>query len=188
MVRCTENRPTYENNRVGNRLDETQPNALYNVCGGMRRLGSISPRCSQSDQYAGKGIQDIQSAVDQIVGNWIQCLREGWSSTPRQARDFDIGKRIQFLAVDITTKLCLGESFRCIEEDRDQHAFLDTVRTATPVSLQLSLFPAFTKALYHLIKVVPIHHFVVPSAEDKSGIGTVMGVCLAVESVPVAID
>ncbi|KAL8983128.1 MAG: hypothetical protein Q9205_002552 [Flavoplaca limonia] len=126
-------------------------------------------RYIMSAGYAGKGIQDIQPTVDEIVVNWIQCLRERWSSTPKQARDFDIGKRIQFLTVDITTKLCLGESFRCVEEDRDQHAFLDTVKTATPVSLQLSLFPELTRTLYHLTKLAPIRRLLVPSAEDKSG-------------------
>ncbi|KAL9033299.1 MAG: hypothetical protein Q9180_006020, partial [Flavoplaca navasiana] len=133
-------------------------------------------RYIMSAGYAGKGIQDIQSTVDEIVVKWIQCLRERWSSTPKQARDFDVGKRIQFLTVDITTKLCLGESFRCVEEDRDQHAFLDTVKTATPVSLQLSLFPELTRTLYHLTKLAPIRRLLVPSAENKSGIGTVMSV------------
>lgn len=126
----------------------------------------------------------MQPAVDNIIVTWIQRLERQWSSTPGQARDFDIGKRIQFLAVDVTTKLCLGESFRCIEEDRDQHAFLETVKNATPVSLQLSLFPELTKMMYHLTKLAPLGRLLVPSADDKGGIGTVMSVCFAPKAIP----
>ncbi|KAL8977082.1 MAG: hypothetical protein Q9205_007044 [Flavoplaca limonia] len=145
-------------------------------------------RYIMSAGYAGKDDQGMQAAVDDILVTWIRRLRKQWASESGQARDFDIGQRIQFLAVDITTKLCLGESFRCIEEDRDQHAFLDTVKTATPVSLQMSLFPELTRALYHLTKLASIRRLLVPSAEDKSGIGTVMRVCLTVEAVSSAID
>ncbi|KAL8848774.1 MAG: hypothetical protein Q9221_006245 [Calogaya cf. arnoldii] len=118
----------------------------------------------------------MQPAVDEIVVIWIQRLEKQWSSIPGQARDFDIGRMIQFLAVDVTTKLCLGESFRCIEEDRDQHAFLETIKSATPVSLQLSLFPEITKMMYHLTKLTPFRRLLVPSVDDKGGIGTVMSV------------
>ena len=127
----------------------------------------------------------MQPAIDDIVVTWIERLEKQWSSSiPGRARDFDIGKRIQFLAVDITTKLCLGESFRCIEEDRDQYAFLETVKNATPISLQLSLFPELTKMMYHLTKLSPIHRLLVPSAKDRGGIGNVMGVCSARQAIP----
>ncbi|KAL8674088.1 MAG: hypothetical protein Q9168_001483 [Polycauliona sp. 1 TL-2023] len=134
--------------------------------------------------YAGKDIQDPQAAVDDVILTWIQHLRKQRSSVPGQARGFDIGRRIQFLTVDVTTKLCLGESFGCIEADRDQHAFLETVKDATPISLQLSLFPELTKMMYHLAKLTPLRRFLVPSAADIGGIGTVMGVCLTSKATP----
>ena len=126
----------------------------------------------------------MEPAVDDIIVTWIQHLEKQWSSKSGRIRDFDMGKRIQFLAVDITTKLCLGESFKCIEEDRDQYSFLETVKNATPISLQLSLFPEITKTIYHLSKLSPIRWLLVPSAKDRGGIGSVMGVCSALQAIP----
>ncbi|KAL9003904.1 MAG: hypothetical protein Q9188_003242 [Gyalolechia gomerana] len=124
--------------------------------------------------YAGKDVKDLQPAIDKILSAWIRRLEEEWIWKPEQSTDFDIGKRIQFLTVDIITQLCLGDSFQCSENDRDQYGFLETVKSATPISLQMSTFPEFTKIMYHLTKNSTIRRLLVPSIRDKGGIGTVI--------------
>lgn len=121
-------------------------------------------------------MKDLQPEIDKILSAWIRRLEEEWIWKPEQPTDFDIGKRIQFLTVDIITQLCLGDSFQCSENDRDQYGFLETVKSATPISLQMSTFPEFTKIMYHLTKNSTIRRLLVPSIRDKGGIGTVIKV------------
>ncbi|KAI4172463.1 MAG: hypothetical protein LQ343_003553 [Gyalolechia ehrenbergii] len=65
-------------------------------------------RYIMSAGYAGKDVKDLQPEIDKILSAWIRRLEEEWIWKPEQPTDFDIGKRIQFLTVDIITQLCLG--------------------------------------------------------------------------------
>ncbi|KAI4174653.1 MAG: hypothetical protein LQ346_008214 [Caloplaca aetnensis] len=132
-------------------------------------------RYAMSAGYAGKGIKDMQPAMDKILLAWIRDLERNWSCQAAQAKDVDIGKRIQFLTVDIITQLCLGDSFRCTEDDVDQHDFLETVKMATPISLQMSTFPELATIMRYLTQFPPLHRLLVPSAEDKGGLGKTIG-------------
>lgn len=118
----------------------------------------------------------MQPAMDKILLAWIRDLERNWSCQAAQAKDVDIGKRIQFLTVDIITQLCLGDSFRCTEDDVDQHDFLETVKMATPISLQMSTFPELATIMRYLTQFPPLHRLLVPSAEDKGGLGKTIGV------------
>lgn len=118
----------------------------------------------------------MQPAIDKILMTWIRRLESDWTWKPNQPSDFDIGKRIPFFTVDIITQLCLDESFKCIENDRDQYGFLEPVKLATPISLQMSICPEITNIMYRFTKASAIRRLLVPSTDDKGGIGKVIKV------------
>ncbi|KAL9582639.1 MAG: hypothetical protein Q9203_005413, partial [Teloschistes exilis] len=126
--------------------------------------------------FAGKDVQDVEASMDKILLVWLERLTKDWVRGPGLSRGFDIAKRIQFLTVDIITQLSLGECFQCTEHDTDRYGFLETVKDATPISLQMSLFPEIPRMMYHLTKIPLLRRLLVPSENDEGGIGKVIGV------------
>ncbi len=121
-------------------------------------------------------MKDMQPAMEKILLTWLRDLERNWSCQAAPAKDVDIGKRIQFLTVNIIIQLCLGDSFKCTEDDVDRHDFLETVKFATLISLQMSTFPELATILRYLTQCPPLHRLLVPSAEDRAGLGRMIGV------------
>ena len=60
-------------------------------------------------------------------------------SGPGKYSTFDIGKGIQFLTVDIITKICLGMALGCVASDSHKYDFLATVEQGNPVCQHFSV-------------------------------------------------
>ncbi|KAL9121435.1 MAG: hypothetical protein Q9187_002005 [Circinaria calcarea] len=133
-------------------------------------------RYKLSNGYTGKGVDDIEQIVDEHLLDWVRRIDTFWVSQPSSSKVFDIGKRIQFLTVDLITHLCLGEAFGCIESDSDKFDFLSTVQAGSVISQQLSVLLEFNSLLFYLSKIPVFRRLLVPSADDKRGIGKIMGV------------
>ena len=115
--------------------------------------------------------------MDELTIQWLHKIRTLSSSKFAQSVTLDISRQIQYLTVDIISKICLGQPFGCIENENDQYDFLETVKDATPISLYLTVFPELSALLFHLTRIPFIRHIIVPSTTDESGLGKIMGVC-----------
>lgn len=116
--------------------------------------------------------------MDRYLSDWIRMIDQFGLSELENSNVFDIGKRIRFLTVDIITKLCLGESFGCIQSDSDQFGFLKTVETGAAIGQPLWVMHELFRILFWLTKISFVHRRLVPSAKDDEGLGKVMGVSL----------
>ena len=95
----------------------------------------------------------MEPMIDEQIMNWIYRAKTDWISEPSRARPFDIGKRIQFLTVDIITKICLGTALGCVASDSDKYNFLDTVERGSSVCQYFSVLLEFNSLLYYLTKI-----------------------------------
>lgn len=93
-------------------------------------------------------------------------------------RTFDIGKRIQFLTVDIITKVCLGTELGCVASDTDKHDFLATVQRGNAVCQHFSVLLEMNSLMYYLTKIPLLGPMIVPKSTDRTGVGRIMGVWL----------
>lgn len=89
---------------------------------------------------------------------------------------FDIGQRIQFLALDIITHLCFGEPLGFLEQDRDVYNFVKTIETQLSIVQHFSVFLEFNVILEGVARIPLIRKLLLPSSADKTGIGMIMGI------------
>ena len=106
---------------------------------------------------------------------WLHKL-QSFTGDSQASTNLDIGRQVQYLTVDIISRLCLGQPFGCIENDNDQYEFLETVKQATPVSLYFTVFPELSALLFYLTKIPLLRRIIVPSTADANGLGKVMKV------------
>lgn len=121
-------------------------------------------------------MDNIEPTIDGLVLQWLQKIQELGYAESGHSVNLDIGRRIQYLTVDIISELCLGQPFGCIEKDNDQHDFIETIEKATPVSLYFTAFPELSALLLHLTKIPPLRRIIVPSMTEGNDLGKVMKV------------
>ena len=132
-------------------------------------------RYKLSAGFSGRGVEDAEPIVDHFLQNWIAQISEQWASEPGTTKPFNIGRRIEYLTVDIISRICLGKEFGCVESDEDKFGFLQAVEVGTKASLPTSIFQEL-QTFYQLLTRIPLfHRLIVPSKCDKSGVGRVMG-------------
>ena len=126
-------------------------------------------------EYAGRSVDSVEPIIDNVVLQWLQKIQK-FIGDSQASTNLDIGRRVQYLTVDIISRLCLGQPFGCIENDNDQYEFLETVKQATPVSLYFTVFPELSALLFYLTKIPLLRRIIVPSTADANGLGKVMKV------------
>lgn len=118
----------------------------------------------------------MEPLIDAQILAWLQRVDRDFVSEPGKLNSFDIGKRIQFLTVDIITKLCLGEALGCVANDKDMHDFLATVQRGNAVCQHFSVLLELNSLMYYLTKIPILGTLIVPKPTDQSGVGRIMGV------------
>lgn len=119
----------------------------------------------------------MEPIIDERLLDWLRRLNSMWASEPGKLKSFDIGKRIQFLTVDIITELCLGTALGCVASDSDKHDFLATVQRGNTVCQHFSVLLELNSLMYYLTKLPFLGPLIVPKASDRAGVGRIMGVC-----------
>lgn len=133
-------------------------------------------RYQMSAGYAGKDIDGLEAAIDERISEFIDRIDKNWISGPEGTKIFDIGKRIQFLAVDIITHLCFGKPLGFLQTDSDVFSFLATIETQLPIVQHFSVILELNTLLLRLMDFPGLKKLILPSASDKKGIGVIMKV------------
>lgn len=126
--------------------------------------------------YAGKDITGLESTIDERIIDFINRIDENFVSELGQTQPFDIGKRIQFLAMDVISHLCFGKPLGFVETDSDVYGFLKTIETQLPIVQHFSVFLELNDIFLQFMNIPWLKKLLAPSANDKAGIGMIMGV------------
>lgn len=120
----------------------------------------------------------MEPVINEQIVEWIRRVKSDWISVPARAKSFDIGKRIQFLTVDIITEICLGTALGCVASDSDKYEFLETVEKSSSFNQQFSVLLELNSLIRYVTKIPVLGNRLLPQASDKSGVGRIMGVSL----------
>lgn len=120
----------------------------------------------------------MESLIDERILDWLHRVDSTWTSEPGKLKSFDIGKRIQFLNVDIISQFCLGTVLGCVATDSDRYDFLATVRRGNAVCQNFSVPLEMNSLMYHLTRIPFLGPLIVPKSTDRAGVGRIMGVGL----------
>lgn len=118
----------------------------------------------------------MEPVIDQLVVGWLDTLRKRF--TEANQKPCDIGEKIQFLTVDIITKICLGDELGCVRNDRDMHRILETVEVGNQACQYFSVFLELNSFLFQLARVPALRKAIFPKPCDATGVGRLMGVSL----------
>lgn len=116
----------------------------------------------------------MEPIIDGRVVGWMELLRKRFAGDDQVS--CDIGQKIQFLTVDIITKLCLGDEIGCVKNDRDMHHILETVEKGTHVCQYFSVFLWMNTVFLQLARIPALAKLLFPKPEDSTGVGRLMGV------------
>jgi hypothetical protein len=117
----------------------------------------------------------MEPIIDGLLVKWLDSLRRAIDTKDAQC---DIGQKIQFLTVDIITKICLGEELGCVKHDRDMHRLLETVETGNRACQYFSVFLELNVLLSQMARIPFLRRTLFPSPRDSTGVGRLMGVSL----------
>lgn len=126
-------------------------------------------RAQLSAGYSGKENVTLESDIDTRVQELLHLIRSKYLSTNAQARPFDIGKKIQFFALDVISTLGFGQPFGNLKADADMNDYIASSEmglTAMKYTMGLGLTP--------IMQWPPLMHLLGPSERDKSGFGKML--------------
>ena len=123
-------------------------------------------------------METLEPVIDARLTDWLERAHQHWCSEPEDCTAFDIGRRIQFLTVDVITQVCLGKELGCVATDSDRYDFLATVQRGNAVCQYFSVLLELNSLLYWLARLPVIGALITPRPGDKSGVGRIMGVSL----------
>jgi hypothetical protein len=114
------------------------------------------------------GNDKIETVINANIVSWIQGLERGSSVV-------DMAESVSFLAVDVASHITLGEALGCVKSNKDKHGFIAMIRNNMAAQQFLSLFLEAWRLL-RLLSTTTLRSWIVPSADDGSDIGQVLGV------------
>ena len=159
--------------------DETKHNRLkYKLAAGVRKVARplIGMKLTRENKFTSRHMGFLEPMIDERLLDWLQRAHRSWTSDSRKYIAFDIGKRIQFLTVDIITQICLGKELGCVSIDSDKYDFLAIVERGYAVSQHFSVLLEWNSFVYYLTKIPIISDMIIPRPGEKSGVSRIMGV------------
>ncbi|RNJ52374.1 hypothetical protein D7B24_003737 [Verticillium nonalfalfae] len=133
-------------------------------------------RSRLSAGYAGKDVDGLHELIDEQVAGLVHLLESKYLATEQDFKIVDLARKVQFFTLDVISSLAFGKSFDYLKADGDKFRYIETTESTVPVLLATALIPWFLNILQS-----PRLKWIIPSAREMVGIGTVMG--LAQEAV-----
>ncbi|KAK2051337.1 putative benzoate 4-monooxygenase cytochrome P450 [Colletotrichum caudatum] len=112
-----------------------------------------------SSGYAGKDIQGLEIAVDGIIAEFVSAIEQRWLS---------------FLTIVTITHLCFGKPMGFVRSDTEKYNFIGTIEAQLPIVQHFSVILVLNSVLRLLSSVPVLRRLVVPTANDRSGIGIII--------------
>ena len=98
-------------------------------------------------------------------------IERKYLSTSSAFRSLDLARRAQFFTMDVITDLAFGREFGFLVNDEDVHEYCATVGSMLPAMNAVSVFPR----LIRLLRTSVVKKYVLPSENDPTGLGKVIG-------------
>jgi cytochrome P450 len=107
--------------------------------------------------------------MDIYIEKFIHLIRSKYLSSPNLAKPFDIGEKVQYLAVDVINGVGLGESLGDLDADNDQYQYIK----GTDVGIKLGVVLS-SLGILPFMQSPWIGRIIGPSESDQVGFGRVL--------------
>jgi cytochrome P450 len=127
-------------------------------------------RAKMASGFSGKENPGLEQDLDGRIQELLKLLRRQYLSTANKAIPFDLGRKIQYLTIDVISLIGFGQSFGDLEADADLDEYIETSASgmdAILVCVALGLIP--------ILQWPPIERLLGPSEKDKKGFGRMLG-------------
>ncbi|KAI1815751.1 cytochrome P450 oxidoreductase [Poronia punctata] len=131
-------------------------------------------RAKLAPSFTGKSVSAMEPIIDHVLLTWLDSLRTRYSTSGKEV--CDIGQMIQFLTVDIITKICLGDEIGCIRNNCDMHRILETVEVGNRACQYFSVFHELNTLFFQLARIPQLRKSLFPKPSDSTGVGRLMGI------------
>ncbi|KAL8729758.1 MAG: hypothetical protein Q9181_004886 [Wetmoreana brouardii] len=122
--------------------------------------------------YSGNENPYLEESVDDRLQDFTNLVRAKYTSTEKVIRLVDFGRLAQYLTLDIITDMAFGEPAGFLSEDGDQFQYLEIMSQALPIFEWVSCLTWLNRLLHNPI----ISRLVMPTPQDKKGVGHLMGI------------
>ncbi|KAI4913672.1 hypothetical protein J4E90_005392 [Alternaria incomplexa] len=123
-------------------------------------------RQQMASGYSGKENWSLESDMDEHIHQLLDLIRSKYLSTATRHEPVDLASKIQYLTLDVISKIGFGKAFGDIKADAD----LDDYISAGRVGLAIMVFTG-ALGLTPYLHWPPIARMLGPSDKDKSGYG-----------------
>jgi cytochrome P450 len=107
--------------------------------------------------------------MDTYIGKFIQLIRSKYLSSPDLVKPFDIGEKIQYLAIDVINGVGLGESLGDLDADNDQYQYIKSTDSGIKLGVVFSCL-----GILPFMQARWIGRMIGPSEKDQTGFGRVL--------------
>ena len=129
-------------------------------------------RNRMSAGYSGNENPCLEESVDDRLQDFTNLVRTKYTSTDKIIRPVDFARLARYLTLDIITDMAFGESAGFLSEDHDRFQYLEVMSQALP----RFEWVATLSWLNRLCRNPIISRFIMPTPEDKTGVGHLMGI------------
>ncbi|KAJ9648169.1 hypothetical protein H2199_001947 [Coniosporium tulheliwenetii] len=122
--------------------------------------------------YSGRDLPYLEECVDNRLGDFFKLIEEKYTSAGSTLRPVDFAQKAQYFGIDVITDIACGEPFGFLSQDADVHGYISTQLELIPIFEWFSTLPILDK----IMRVPFISRMAMPTSEDKTGVGRLMGV------------
>ena len=136
---------------------------------------SVKDKSNRGLKYDGKDVQDFESTIDENLACWIKYVEKNGLSVPGTTKEFDIARSAQWLMFELVCRLCFGYAVGFVEKHEDCYHFQKTLEERLPIVEKFAVLTEMNTWI-KFISYLPLVRRVLPSPQDKDGIGAILKV------------
>lgn len=119
--------------------------------------------------YGGKDVEGLDESIDAGVARFIRLIEDKYLSTADEFRPVDMARKIQYMTLDVISKIAFGEPFGFMDKDDDHFGYIKTTEDTVPMMQMFALIPWLISLLQS-----PLCKAMMPSERDTVGLGPIM--------------
>ena len=121
--------------------------------------------------YSGKEVPSLESDIGEQINDLKHLIRKSYLSTATTTKPLDMARMVQYLALDVVSKIACGDAFGFLLRDADVNGFVKAFTTFVPMAAMIHDVPLIRDILCSTFMNVLLG----PKPTDKGGAGRILG-------------
>ena len=121
--------------------------------------------------YSGKEVPTLERDIGEQIEDMKNLIRKSYLSTATTTKPLDMARMVQYLALDVVSKIACGDAFGFLVTDADVNGFVKAFTTFVPIAAMIHDVPLIRNILCSSIMNVLLG----PKPTDKGGAGRILG-------------